>query len=768
MALKTVVASGNWSNPNIWSPSPPTDGDDVQHGSQYTVYLDTDTPNLGSYTLAGNLLVVPPSAGATRQFKATSGSFTGTIDIYLTGNEMGEVLIKGLGASRLNFSALTNFLASYSETFQTTQHRRWWGTQRYPTVTNVGTAGGVVVVTVSAESGSAAQAYLDGKNGQTVPALVLMKFTDYEGQQRRYLFVPTSAAISGNNVTLNDIADTYAGRVILGAPLVFPLQTKLAPVILENIDFSGKSVSGCAIKSSLGGEAKSSIVYQSDVKLLEECIMHPSGNFAPAQAVNRLWLAPISATNPTTIATLEGAITADEVHSLSSDLPTKFCANSLSLPQNYYLCLFRERSHWSVSGKLSGADFLWEKPNEAYAHIGSTDSSGAISVTDGYIVRRNFNLSGEFLKLYIASDSYELKVGGQVTFLGETFDKCELKIISADSNGGVSIPLPFKKRNAGFGVVSLPSGGYIGFLNKGGVFTSEVDTWVAVSRDDIQYILRAQGSNNDTFILANLTEWDDGELPCYALATSDGQSPLIYKFVLAKVNNIGRVSYEFTRPPFTFLTIRYRTGSPAYIQIVDGTVERYTVSSENWSYLSFKPYSDRIVFKFSTAGVAEIDIYNLNRNYYPNYERVAGLCGSVQSVVSVLPSTSDLPKEGYTVLLHPSPRQVQMHLSKLNYIAKMLAREGIILRFGLDYGLALNKYLRALLVDVLSAIPPVSVVIYDGKVYLWLVCATQEVEAQVLGNAVRAVKSVLSLLSNIVPSLANYEVIARPIHRIAP
>lgn len=767
--MKTVVASGNWSNPSIWSPSPPVDGDDVQHGSGYTVYLDTNTPNINNYTLQGSLFILPPAAGATRSFKATSGTFTGTLDILISNpqSEIGEIYIQGIGASPLDFSGLQNFLAQYSELFLSSAHANYWNTQWFPTITSVSTSLGKVVVTVSASAGSAAQAYLSAKNGQTVSALVLLTFTDFENQTRRRLFVPTQAAISGSNVTLNDIPDTQASRVVVGSPLVFPAQTKLTPVILQNISFAGKEVTGCLLTQSSGRKVFSSILNQCLTDYCEDTIFIPAGNFGNIVGSRRMWLIPVSATNYNTIGSLNGSVSADDVYGFSSDLPLRFAATRLTLPSGYYLCLFREGTHWSIKEKLAGGEFLWERPNTAYAYIGSTDNSGSISIVNQYIVRRNYTLGTENIKLYIASAQYELKVSGSVTFLGETFDKCEVKILQADTNGGVSIPLPFKKRFAGFGVVSLPAGGSIGFLNNGGIFTKNTNMWLVCERDDVPYVLRAQGTNNAVFTLANLSEWDVGEVPCYAKATSDTQSPLIYDFVLAPVNETQVIEYSVKKPPFAFLTLRYSISAPANISVFDGEVLRYVLSAtQGFNYLAFQPYSDVVKFVFSAAGRAQIDIYSLNTNYFPNYDRVKNLCFSVKSVVSLEPDTSQLPQEGYVVFLHPTPRELQAHFAKLQHIKKTLSREGIEISLSLDYGLALNKYIKAALVEIFSALSPVSVIIDEDKIYIWLLCATQELEAQLLGNALRTTKSILSLLAAIVPSLGNYQVIVKPIHRV--
>lgn len=240
MPLRRVVASGNWSSASVWeNGNIPQDGDDVLHGSNYTVILDTDTAQLNTYTLNGALLL-RNTGGVT--LRATTLSGNGVIDLDAISNPNGAQInpcyIVGLGSAPLNLQSLSSFLYYYTQIFPQTLHASFWRATLtdirtiYPYYTAVSTAGNDLLLTLAYETNSAAHHFITNNNNRTFYVLLPLgvsttsKVTVY---LRRAL-----ALLSGTTLRCYGQAQYSTQLPTDGRRVPIIEHTSLAPVVLRN------------------------------------------------------------------------------------------------------------------------------------------------------------------------------------------------------------------------------------------------------------------------------------------------------------------------------------------------------------------------------------------------------------------------------------------------------------------------------------------------------------------------------------------------------
>jgi len=794
MALKTVIASGNWSNPNIWSPSPPQDGDDVLHPAGYTVYLDTDTPQLGNYELRGTLLIpIPTNTSQRRLFRATSGLFLGSIDAFISSAddvEFGFVEFQGLGSSPLDFTSLSNFFSFWSEVFPVTKHGRFW--LQSPTswmlqVSSVSKVANTVIIQVSTVSGSAGAAFLSASQGATRSFLCPMTFTDSRGGSRRLLLVPIQGSVLSNNISTTSISDHT--RVVVGAYLIPIEHFKLSPLIFRNCKVKAVT-KGCVITDNSEGEVTNSVL-ASGKGSGDELLLTLPIDTDVYLSVGRAYLALNSCTNESTVRGSKLRLDAVEVATVfSSDLPALCTAQSLTAPGvgGKPVCLFRN-SLWSLPS-FSG-DLLVDGGSGSVFTSGCrvlntwAGGDGLSLVVSGGSFETNFsdfissapsnptaNYTLQFIncgdvKRGVVTNRASLRVGGTVTFLGETLEKVEVTLTNPASDGTAFIPLSSDPGASycGLGVVSQPSGGEIGLIGLDGVYTKNTGVWLVAPAQG-NAVLWLKGAAGDQWTCANLRFWGDGELPCFAIQVSDQESSKVFKFLLAPVNDTETPVWKVKLPNVAAVAFRYQAGGGGKASLIDAGIIRAVLDQDTWKWAAFTPISDTFTFLFNTFGSFSLDVAALQGDYYPNFRRVSSLLSILPIVKEVLPDPSLLPKEGYIAALNGSLTDLQGQYPRFLFIQRGLLRDGVSLRATLHWRFSLPRFIDMLLSEQLSYLTPVSVYLQGNTLYVWVVCGRDENEAQVLGNALRFARAALTFLAQIDPSLEGITPKVRALHRV--
>lgn len=278
MAVRTVVASGNWSNPAVWQGGIlPQAGDDVVHGAGYTVVLDITPPPLGDYTLDG-LLLLQSAGGVNLTVASLSGS--GGVDLQaLPSPDGAEVLPCVLSASGgvLDFRNLSSLFQYYTSIFHRLLHGfTWWGWDYMdftslapfvlPQIASVNTSGSDLLLGVTTNAGTPARRFLELSVGKTVTLLLPLRDVADTSVVR---LSPVSASISSTTSLTVSGSGGLAERVPMDAyiapvehvalcPIVFRSAVLPAGVSLRGICFSdGCTASGvvnaelCCVRSAL-------------------------------------------------------------------------------------------------------------------------------------------------------------------------------------------------------------------------------------------------------------------------------------------------------------------------------------------------------------------------------------------------------------------------------------------------------------------------------------------------------------------------------------
>lgn len=239
MATRTIIASGNWSNPSIWENGQlPSDGDDVVHPAQYTVVLNTNTPLLNSYTLNGVLLL--QSSGGVN-FAANSLSGNGALDLQPLSNPQNafinpcKIYAHASGAS-LNLTSLSNFLNYYTLIFPQTFHGLQWDMDNFqigklfPTIVSANSDGNNnLILTLSAQSNTPAAQWLVRNNNTTHSVLCPRNIS---GSPVNALLHLRSGTLVGNTFTIPG-AGGEASSVVAGASLIPIFHNVMCPILLE-------------------------------------------------------------------------------------------------------------------------------------------------------------------------------------------------------------------------------------------------------------------------------------------------------------------------------------------------------------------------------------------------------------------------------------------------------------------------------------------------------------------------------------------------------
>lgn len=238
MPVRRVVASGKWSSPSTWeNGNIPQNGDDVQHGSAYTVILDTNTAQLNSYTLDGALLL-QNTGGVTLQTASLSGR--GVIDIDRLTNPQGATInpcyIIGLGSAPLALHSLSSFLYYYSQIFYQTMHATFWRTTDlntiYPYFTAVSVDGNDLLLSLAAESNSAAQRFISANNNNTF--YVLLPIGVSTSTQVTVYLKRALARLTGTTLRCFGQAQHANQLPTDGRRVPIIEHTVLAPIVLRN------------------------------------------------------------------------------------------------------------------------------------------------------------------------------------------------------------------------------------------------------------------------------------------------------------------------------------------------------------------------------------------------------------------------------------------------------------------------------------------------------------------------------------------------------
>lgn len=240
MATRRVIASGNWSSPSTWENGiVPQNGDDVIHGSQYTVILDTTTAQLNSYTLNGALLFRNTGGVALR---ATTLSGNGVIDLNSLSNPDGAQIapckIIGLGSSPLDLTTLSSLFYYYSQIFARTLHASFWDISYmadgriFPYYTSVSVSGSDLLLQLAAESNSPAAHFIANNNGNTFP--VMLPLGESSSSAVTIYLRYTSAQLSGNTLRCFGQASYQGSLPVDGRRVPIVEHTSLCPVVFTN------------------------------------------------------------------------------------------------------------------------------------------------------------------------------------------------------------------------------------------------------------------------------------------------------------------------------------------------------------------------------------------------------------------------------------------------------------------------------------------------------------------------------------------------------
>lgn len=245
MPTRTVVQSGLWSNPATWQGgNVPQDGDDVVHGAQFTVVLNTNTPQLGNYQLNGALLF--RHTGGVR-LRVTSLSGSGVLDLNNHPNPANATIlpcwVEGIGNAPLDLTTLSSVFNYYGLIFSQTLHASFWSidylstARLYPYITNKQVSGNDLILTVAAEPNTPAAHFLSNNNN----AIFLAMLPTGTSQQNwlTVYYVPCTALLTGNTIRAYNMANYNAQIPVDGRRVAIVEQTSMCPVVFKNCKLKG-------------------------------------------------------------------------------------------------------------------------------------------------------------------------------------------------------------------------------------------------------------------------------------------------------------------------------------------------------------------------------------------------------------------------------------------------------------------------------------------------------------------------------------------------
>lgn len=344
-----------------------------------------------------------------------------------------------------------------------------------------------------------------------------------------------------------------------------------------------------------------------------------------------------------------------------------------------------------------------------------------------------------------------------VNFGGETLARTDV-VAYVGSNQPVYITIPTRKRYVGFGLASAPSGsGMLALVGKQAVAANTTGVWLFVeaSEGGASLVVHGNAQQGATWVLANYTEWNDGELPCFAKQISDATSGNIWRIMAMPTAGGAPLSFSLPTTKLVFKAFRARNNTTKSVSVYESgvCVAQLDVSSD-FAWYGYTSVSEQTTFIISGTGAFDLDLDTWGRNYYPNYARVVGLVGALPAVTKVVPNFGALPNEQYNIHLNGALSEMVSTHNKLLYLARTLNNEGIAIAPRLDEHFPLSSVVERATQELIGSLNVARAYFdYESNIcYVNIFCATQEEEAVLVARVTALLRSFAELLKAILPS----------------
>lgn len=342
-----------------------------------------------------------------------------------------------------------------------------------------------------------------------------------------------------------------------------------------------------------------------------------------------------------------------------------------------------------------------------------------------------------------------------VNFGGEVMPRTDM-VAYASGNSPAYISIPTRKRYVGFGLASAPSGSLVGLVGKQAVSASTTGVWLFTEASEgmVSLVVHGSAPQGSTWVLANYTEWDDGELPCYAKQVADETSGNIWRIIALPTASGAPLSFALPSTKMLFKAFRARNSTTKSIKVYESgvLVAQIDVSTE-FGWYGYNSLAERTTFVVDGVGNFDLDVDSWGRNYYPNYARVLGLAGALPAVTKVSPNFSALPTEHYIVHLNGALTEMVSTHTKLLYLARTLSAEGITISQRLDETFSLTYIVYRAAQELIGALSVARAYTdtENNVCYINIFCATKEEEAVLVARVAALLRSFAELLKALYP-----------------
>lgn len=400
--------------------------------------------------------------------------------------------------------------------------------------------------------------------------------------------------------------------------------------------------------------------------------------------------------------------------------------------------------------------------NASNTFVSLSSFLGACALTGATLRLVNCNFSDGLYEEVLANDRANLvrRANQTVSFGGETLPRTDL---IARNTGGANvyrthITVPARKKYVGFGLVSAPTGVAtpIALAGNSVMVANFAGCWLFAEASNglVNIALHGRADNNNTWVLANFKEWDDGEIPCFAVQYSDETSSNIWRVLGLPTASGAPLRFALRAARIAFKAFRARNQTNKDVKIYESDTLVATISpSSDFGWFGYSSLSDTTTFVVEGSGAFDIDMNTWGRNYYPNYARVLQMCGSLPAVVGVEPDFSALPNEAYNIYLNGALAEMVSTHNKLLYVARMLRNEGVEIRARLDRNFCVPDIILRAVQDAIGALNTARVYLdYNTNTcYVNIYCATSEDEAVIVARVAALLRNFYELFNALYP-----------------